>query len=222
MTGRTAIQLALDTRDLPSALRAARAAEAFIDVVEAGTVLCLAEGLSAVESLRATFPDKPLVADIRIARAGGKFARMAFSAGADRVTVVGESGLGVVEGALAAAAEAGGEVEVELGPGWTEDDVLSWVAAGARHVIAHRSGSASLREDTAIGATLERLLAIDLGQARVTLAGGLSIGDLADLTIVGFDTVAVGSAIVGADDPTSAAAQIRQALDAAEERMRVA
>lgn len=214
MTTRVSLQLALDTLDLPSALRAARAAGDAVDVIEAGTVLCLAEGLRSVEALRAAFRDKPLVADIRIARAGAKFARMAFSAGADRVTVIGEAGLPVVEGAITAAAETGGEVEVELGTDWREDEVSDWVAAGVRHIIAHRSSSAPLREDRSIAETLGRLQAIELGEAKVTLAGGLSLEDLTEMTSLPIDTVAVGSAIVGASDQAAAARRVRQSLDA--------
>ncbi|MGJ0223687.1 orotidine 5'-phosphate decarboxylase / HUMPS family protein, partial [Streptococcus pyogenes] len=90
--------LALDTRDTATAVAAAHAARDVVDVVEAGTVLVLNDGLAAVRVLRAAFPDHPLVADIRIARAGAKFAGLAFDAGADRVTVVGEAGMPVIEG----------------------------------------------------------------------------------------------------------------------------
>jgi 3-dehydro-L-gulonate-6-phosphate decarboxylase len=214
MTG-PAIQLALDTRDTATAVAAAHAVRDVVDVIEAGTVLVLNDGLGAVRVLRAAFPDHPLVADIRIARAGAKFAGLAFDAGADRVTVVGEAGMPVVEGALSAARAASGEVEVELGAGWTPDDVRRWVDAGVRHVIAHRSGNGPLREDRGIADTLRRLAAIDLGPARVTLAGGINAGDLAG-TGLPFDTVAIGSAIVGAGDPRAAARGFRSDLEARE------
>ncbi|MBX9244149.1 orotidine 5'-phosphate decarboxylase [Actinotalea ferrariae] len=211
-----AIQLALDTRDTQTAVAAAHATRDVVDVIEAGTVLVLHEGLGAVRVLRAAFPDHPLVADIRIARAGAKFAALAFDAGADRVTVVGEAGMHVVEGALSAARSAGGEVEVELGAGWTLDDVGRWVDAGVRHVIAHRSGNGLLRDDDEIARTLEQLASIDLGPAQVTLAGGIDAGDLAE-TRLPFDTVAIGSAIVGAADPRAAASAFRAELARARE-----
>lgn len=210
--GATQIQLALDTPDSAAAIAAATACLEHIDVIEAGTVLCLAEGLGAVRRLREAFPGYPLVADIRIARAGAKFAAMAFAAGADRVTVVGESGMAVIDGALAAARDAGGEVEVELAPQWSEDEVSQWTAAGVTHVIAHRFVGGPLREDSEIAMTLDRLSQLDLGGAHVTLAGGIRAGELAELANLPFDTVALGSSIVRASDPGAAAAAFRVEL----------
>jgi 3-keto-L-gulonate-6-phosphate decarboxylase len=206
------IQLALDTADSATAIAAATACGEYVDVIEAGTVLCLAEGLGAVRRLREAFPNYPLVADIRIARAGAKFAAMAFAAGADRVTVVGEAGMAVIEGALAAAWDFGGEVEVELAPRWSEDEVLQWAAAGVTHVIAHRFIGGPLREDQQVATTLERLSRLDLGAAHVTLAGGIRAGELDELADLPFDTVALGSSIVSTPDPGAAAAAFRAEL----------
>lgn len=210
------IQLALDTGSTVEALTAARAAGDAVDIIEAGTVLCLNDGLHAVRALRAEFPAAPIVADIRIARAGRKFADLAFSAGADRVTVIGESGMRVIEGALRSAEEHGGSVEVELGENWAEREVEEWIDLGVSHIIAHRSGLFAAQDDDDIRETLERLEAISLGNARVTLAGGISATDIAYFPRNNFDVVAVGSAIVKASDPGKAARELRDQLRSAE------
>ena len=206
------IQLALDTRDSTTAISTATACLDAVDVIEAGTVLCLAEGLGAVRRLREAFPNHPLVADIRIARAGAKFAAMAFEAGADRVTVVGEAGMTVINGALSAAKHTDGQVEVELPPEWSETDVQQWVAAGVAHIVAHRFAAGPLNQDRDIARTLGRLAQLDLGGTHVTLAGGIRAGELAQLPTLAFDTVALGSSIVGAPDPGRAAAAFRDEL----------
>lgn len=82
------LQLALDTHDLPSALAPLQQAAPHIDVIEVGTILCLSEGMGAVRIIRSLFPDKTILADVRIAEAGGIIAKMAFEAGADWVSVV--------------------------------------------------------------------------------------------------------------------------------------
>lgn len=210
------VQLALDTLTTAEALAAATAAADSIDVIEAGTVLCLSEGLHAVRALRAEFPDAPIVADIRIGRAGRKFADLAFSAGVSRVTVIGESGMTVIAGALAAAREHGGDVEVELGENWTEGEVQQWVDSGVSHIIAHRSGRFRAEDDDEIRSTLQRLESVNRGNARVTLAGGLALGDIAQFPRGNFDVVAVGSTIVKADDPAAAARALRTELQQAE------
>lgn len=213
MTAQRRIQLALDTLDVESAERAALAAAASIDIVEAGTVLVLNQGLTAVRALRSAFPDRPLVADIRIARAGAKFAAMAFAAGADLVTVVGEAPNDVITGALAAARERGGEVEVELWPGWSPDDVSRWVADGVAGIIAHRPGGVPAADDDETRRSLDRLAGCELGTTRITLAGGLGPGDLRYFRDYRFDVVAIGGAVVAAQDPAAAAAELRRELD---------
>ncbi|MFF2387196.1 orotidine 5'-phosphate decarboxylase / HUMPS family protein [Agromyces sp. NPDC058104] len=208
----TRIQLALDTRTIEEAVTAASSAAASIDVVEAGTVLCLSQGLGSISALRAAAPGLPIVADIRIARAGRKFADLAFDAGADRVTVVGEAGLAVVNGAVAAARAAGGEVEVELWDGWHEDDVRGWVDSGVAAIIAHRSGRFDAEHDDAIRTDLARLATLELGSTEVTLAGGISATDLQWFDTSQFDTIVAGSAIVQAADQSAAARDLREAL----------
>ncbi|MCB0155295.1 MAG: orotidine 5'-phosphate decarboxylase, partial [Anaerolineae bacterium] len=82
------LQIALDTYDLPSALGPLQKAHQYIDVIEVGTILCLAEGMHAVRIIRSLYPDKTILADVRIAEAGSIISKMAFEAGADWVSVV--------------------------------------------------------------------------------------------------------------------------------------
>ena len=82
------LQIALDTLDLPAALGPLQQAAPYVDVIECGTILVLCEGFHAVRAIRALFPDKQILADVRIAEAGSKIARLAFEAGADLVSCV--------------------------------------------------------------------------------------------------------------------------------------
>ena len=60
------VQLSLDLTDMNEAIEtAAIGVEAGVDWLEAGTPLLLAEGLHAVEKLRARFPKHPIVADLK-------------------------------------------------------------------------------------------------------------------------------------------------------------
>ncbi|MFI7679146.1 orotidine 5'-phosphate decarboxylase / HUMPS family protein [Actinophytocola sp. NPDC049390] len=211
MTRGPLIQLALDTEDLAGAVRVA--ARSGVDVVEAGTVLLLHRGLDAVRALRAAVPGAPLVADVRIARAGEMFAGMVFDAGADRVTVVGEAGRAVVAGAARAAARAGGEVEVELWPTWTEEALAALLVDEVRRVIVHRPGGVTAADDETTRGALDRLAAMDLGDREVTLAGGIGPGDLRHFAGRPFDVVAVGKAIAQAADPARVTEALRRELD---------
>ena len=88
LTDRPRLQIALDAFDLPSAFGPLQKASANVDVIECGTILILCEGYRAVRVVRALYPDKPVLADVRIAEAGSKIARLAFEAGADLVSCV--------------------------------------------------------------------------------------------------------------------------------------
>ena len=86
------VQLSLDLTSLDEAIETAQVAvEAGVDWLEAGTPLLLAEGLHAVEGLRARFPDHPIVADLKTMDGGYLEAEMMAKAGADLVVVMGRA-----------------------------------------------------------------------------------------------------------------------------------
>ena len=80
---RPLLQLALDHTSLQAAQRDVATLSDHVDIVEAGTILCLTEGLNAVRALRAQCPDKIIVADWKVADAGETLAEQAFGAGAN-------------------------------------------------------------------------------------------------------------------------------------------
>lgn len=95
---RPLLQLALDHSSLEAAQRDVTLLKDSVDIVEAGTILCLNEGLGAVKALREQCPDKIIVADWKVADAGETLAQQAFGAG-QRATV-GRGRSGTHEGAF--------------------------------------------------------------------------------------------------------------------------
>lgn len=85
---RPLLQLALDHTSLQAAQRDVATLSDHVDIVEAGTILCLTEGLNAVRALRAQCPDKIIVADWKVADAGETLAEQAFGAGANWMTII--------------------------------------------------------------------------------------------------------------------------------------
>ena len=65
---RPLLQLALDHTDLAAAQRDVALLKDHVDIVEAGTILCLSEGLHAIRALRAQCPEKLIVADWKVAQ----------------------------------------------------------------------------------------------------------------------------------------------------------
>lgn len=212
---RPLLQLALDTFDLPSALAPMQRARAHIDVVEAGTILCYAEGMHAVRALRALYPDKILLADVRIAEAGSIIAKLAFDAGADWVTVVSGATPATMEVVLKEARSRERDVQLELIDGWTWQQASEWRALGIEQVIAHRSRDGEALGDLSWKESdfdeMRRLA--DLG-FKVTIAGSVSVDDMPRFADVPIYVFTVGRAIRSAADPAAAAAAFQEAIDA--------
>ncbi len=207
------LQLALDTFDLPAALAPMQQARDHIDVVEAGTILCYAEGMHAVRALRALYPEKTLLADVRIAEAGSIIAKLAFEAGADWVSVVSGATLTTLEVVLKAAEKHGGEAQLELIDGWTWDDARTWRDLGVSWVITHRS-----RDGEAVGdlswkdRDFDEMRHLSEMGFKVSVAGGVTAQDLPLFAGVPVDLFTVGRAIREADDPAAAAAAFQAAI----------
>ena len=85
---RPLLQLALDHTSLQAAQRDVALLSDHVDIVEAGTILCLTEGLNAVKALREQCPEKIIVADWKVADAGETLAEQAFGAGANWMTII--------------------------------------------------------------------------------------------------------------------------------------
>jgi len=212
---RPMLQLALDTFDLPSALAPMQRASAHIDVVEAGTILCYAEGMHAVRALRALYPDKVLLADVRIAEAGSIIAKLAFDAGADWVTVVSGATPATMEVVLEEARKRERDVQLELIDGWTWDQARDWREMGIEQVIAHRSRDGEALGDLSWkpGDFDEMRRLADLG-FKVTVAGGVEVADLPLFADVPIHVFTVGRAIRAAADPAAAAKAFQEAIAA--------
>lgn len=82
------LQVALDNLSMAAAYDTTRLIAAEVDIIEVGTILCVAEGVRAVRDLKALYPDRIVLADAKIADAGQILARMCFEANADWITVI--------------------------------------------------------------------------------------------------------------------------------------
>lgn len=208
------LQIALDTLDLPSALGPVQKAADQIDVIECGTILILCEGFHAVRAMRALFPDKQILADVRIAEAGQKIARLAFEAGADLVSCVAGASMATITQVCAVAREFGTEVQVELADEWYDPQrCRAWREAGVQHVIVKRSrdreaaGDLSWKPDDL--ARIDELSAMGF---TVTITGGISAKDLATFHGRPVGIVIAGRSIVNAEDPREAARELKDSI----------
>ena len=209
------LQLALDTLDLPSALGPLQKASAYLDVIEIGTILCLAEGMRAVRIIRSLFPEKILLADVRIAEAGSLISKMAFDAGANWVSVVSGATMTTVEVVAREAQKNKGDVQIELIDGWTMEQAREWRNLGIEQVITHRSRDSEAKGDlTWSERDFDEIRMLAEMGFKVTVTGGVGLSDIPLFAGVPVYVFIVGRGIYKADHPEIAARSFRNAIEA--------
>lgn len=215
MSTRPRLQIALDLHDLPSALAPLQKAAPAIDVIECGTILVLAEGMRAVREIRALFPDKEILADVRIAEAGKIISTMAFEAGASLVSVVAGASMATVRQVCEVAQQFGGEVQVELADEWYDvERAKAWRDAGVQHVIVKRSRDREAAGDLSWRAEdLDRVDELAALGFTVTITGGITPADLDTFAGHPVGIIIAGRSVAGAQDPLAAAQGFQRRIE---------
>ena len=85
-----------------------------IDIIEIGTPFVIEYGMEAVRVMKKEFPEKEILADLKIMDAGDYEAEEALKAGADYVTVLGVTDILTVKGCIDAANRYGKQVVVDM------------------------------------------------------------------------------------------------------------
>jgi 3-hexulose-6-phosphate synthase len=204
------LQVALDLLTTEDALELAGKVAEYVDIIELGTPLIKAAGLSAVTAIKEAHPDKIVFADMKTMDAGELEADIAFKAGADLMTVLGTADDSTIAGAVKAAKAHNKGVVVDLIG--VEDKVTrarEVRALGAKFVEMH----AGLDEQAKPGFDLNGLLSAG-AEARVpfSVAGGVKVATIEAVQQAGADVAVAGGAIYSAADPALAAKELREAI----------
>lgn len=206
------IQIALDQTSLAEASAVADNVRSFVDVIEVGTILAFAEGMQAVSTLRAKHPDHILACDMKTTDGGAILARMAFSAGADWITVSAAAHLATMTACKKVADETGGEIQIELYGNWTMDDVRAWVDLGVRQAIYHRSRDAELSGVGWSAHDLEKMAQLSALGLELSITGGIVPEDIHLFAAIKAKAFIAGRALSGANGKETADA-LRQQID---------
>jgi 3-hexulose-6-phosphate synthase/6-phospho-3-hexuloisomerase len=209
---RAIVQVALDFVDLPHALEvAAEAVAGGCDWVEAGTPLIKAEGLNAVRALKAAFPDRTIVADMKTMDAGRAEVECAAKAGADVVGVLGAASDSTIRECAEVARNYGCRLIVDMIE--VADPVARARRAeelGADYIGIHTAIDRQMRGESPFDTLRAVVAAVSIP---VSVAGGVNSETAAAAIAAGASIVVVGGAIIKAADAEAAAAEIRRAVD---------
>jgi 3-hexulose-6-phosphate synthase len=191
------VQLSLDLTSLDEAIAtAAIGVEAGVDWLEAGTPLLLAEGLHAVEGLRARFPDHPIVADLKTMDGGYLEAAMMAKAGADFVVVMGRAHEATIRRVVDAGRDFGVKV---MGDNLGADDRVAcavWMESLGVDVIVHHIGFDERGMIRGLSPLDELDAVVKAVSVPVQAVGGLSIEQALECARRGAPLVVVGAPLV--------------------------
>jgi 3-hexulose-6-phosphate synthase/6-phospho-3-hexuloisomerase len=206
------IQLALDSLDFNQTISLAEQAAPYVDIFEVGTPCIKHNGINIVRELKARFPKKLVLVDLKTMDAGEYEATPFYAAGADIVTVLGVSGMATIAGVIKAANAYDAEAQIDLINVPNKLECAREAAKLGAHIIGVHTG---LDAQAAGQTPFEDLQAIaDLGlNVRISVAGGINKSTVQQVVKAGADIVVVGAAIYGAPSPAEAARLIRLTAD---------
>lgn len=191
------IQIALDQTNLSDAVAVASNVHSYVDVIEVGTILAFAEGMSAVSTLRNNHPDHILVCDMKTTDGGAILAKMAFEAGADWITVSAAAHIATISACKQVADQFNGEIQIEIYGNWTMEDAKSWVDLGITQAIYHRSRDAEL---AGVGWTehdLDNMRQLSALGLQLSITGGIVPEDIYLFEGIQAKTFIAGRALAG-------------------------
>ncbi len=206
------LQVALDNQSMSSAYETTRLIADEVDIIEVGTILCVAEGVRAVRDLKALYPNKIVLADAKIADAGKILSRMCFEANADWVTVICCADINTTKGALDVAKEFNGDVQIELTGYWTWEQAQEWREAGVQQVVYHRSRDAQAAGVAWGDADISAIKRLSGMGFKVTVTGGLALEDLPLFQGIPIHVFIAGRSIRDAASPVEAARQFKRSI----------
>ena len=208
---RPVLQVALDFENLSRAETAAReAVEGGADWVEAGTPLIKSEGLDAVRALKKAFPDRRIVADMKVMDTGAFEVEIAAKAGADLVTILGAADDDTIADGVRGGELYGAEIVVDLLG--VPDPVARAKRAGelgAAAVCWHVGIDMQMQAKTPFAVLKEIAASVPIP---VAVAGGLNSESVAEAVRAGAQILVVGGAITKSPNIAEATRRIREAI----------
>lgn len=205
------IQLALDFIELNRALKVAEeAVKGGIDWLEAGTPLIKSNGMEAVRQIKKKFPDKKVVADMKIMDTGRLESEMAFKSGADIVVVMGNSSDRTIRECIKAGENYGGKIMVDLmEKALTVERAKQVEKLGADFISVHIPIDQQMTGN--INFDIVKKIAGSV-KIPVAVAGGINSENISEAVKAGASILIVGGAITKSENVKKSVEILKEAI----------
>jgi len=206
------LQIALDFVDLSRAMKCAEeSVKGGADWLEAGTPLIKSEGLDAVRKLRERFPDKTIVADMKIMDAGRAEVEIAAKAGADIVCVLGAASNSTIKECVEAARNYGAKIQLDLiAMKDVKKRALEAVRLGVDYVGIHCSIDDQMSAKNPFSELKEISKHLSIP---IAVAGGINSETAPDAVKSGASIIIVGGAVNKSKDAKKASEEIKRSIN---------
>ncbi len=213
------LQVALDVLELERAIEIGRESlEGGADWLEAGTPLIKSEGMRAVRVLHETFPDVPIVADMKTMDTGAIEVEMAAKSGASVVSILGLADDSTIREGIESAHKYGIYIMVDI---MNVADPMNRAKElqemGTDYICVHVGIDQQMR-----GADMLSLLEEIAGSGDITVplavAGGIDASMAARAVCLGADIIIVGGNITRSSKVTESAREIKASMTSAMSR----
>jgi 3-hexulose-6-phosphate synthase/6-phospho-3-hexuloisomerase len=204
------LQVALDVLETERAIQIAKEAiDGGADWIEAGTPLIKSEGMDALRKLKAAFPGRVILADMKTVDTGAMEVEMAAKAGADIVILLGSADDSTIQDAIRSARKYGVKIMADLiSAGSPVKRAKELAELGIDYINIHVGIDQQMMGEDPL--SILKLLKINVP---IAVAGGIDAKSAAEAVLSGAGIIIVGGNIVRSSNVTASARAIRESLD---------
>ncbi|SDM21594.1 3-hexulose-6-phosphate synthase [Sediminibacillus halophilus] len=200
------LQVALDRLPWDDCFTVIESVKDSVDFIEIGTGVIKEFGVGIIKEMKQAYPEKTLVADMKICDAGKHETALALDAGADITTVMGFAPLQTIKDCIEVANQADKQIMVDLLGIRNREKIEELVESGADLLSLHIGKD----EQKSGGLDAEHFRLVEgLNDVQTAVAGGINQDSLPAFLEHRPDVIIVGSAITKAKNRKEAAKTIK-------------
>ncbi len=206
------LQVAVDVIELSRAVRIAY--ESYIngaDIIEAGTPLIKMHGVLPIKIFKEIADDKIVLADLKTLDAGKLEAEIAFSNGADMVSISALADVKTITDVIEVAEEYGGKVCVDLLNVRDLREKIKWLLGlNVDYILIHLGLDQQARGLNIVESI--KPVADLIPKQKLSVAGGIGLHNIRDVLAFSPSIVVVGGAIYKSEKPGEVVKKLKNVL----------